>query len=359
MNDTLVSVQIPASLLPALQELMKANKVVEEESQMPIASLFDVYLSRNPILSKNTQIHYRQEFKNLIKWLSVNHPDCTTVGSITPEIGEEFIRFDYATKKSARFEIATIRRVWTEICPSVRNPWTHNLHLLTHQTKKCQSHRPFTQREIGRIIEVIQNRIDEISSQDHKPIKNELSIDFLNEFKDAIVFAHYYGMRVCSLASLKWSDFKNFAHRSSFLHVPPKTAHINPKPLDLPYLSDVVDVLARRKPADIMKSYREGEHVFPLFNARYEKSPSSLSMLFRRFVKRAKIKDSELGIASFHSFRTTFVSRMDDISAPVYLTDSITGHKTKGMHAVYSKPSPRAKRKWILKAIRPLPKKAA
>ena len=136
-------------------------------------------------------------------------------------------------------------------------------------------------------------------------------------------------------------------------------SHINPRPLDLPLLSDIVEILKRRKPNDIMKSYREGEHVFPLFHSRYSESPSSLSMIFRRFARKAKVKDSELGIASFHSFRTTFVSRMDDVSAPVYLTDSITGHKTKGMHAVYSKPSPHAKRKWILKAIRPFPKKAA
>jgi len=359
MSESLVSVQIPASMLPIFEEMMRTNKAAEEEKKILISSVFNTYIERYQILSRNTRLHYQQEFNNLIKWLAANHPECTTVGSLTPKIGEEFVRYDYATKKSARFEIATLRRIWREVVPSVKNPWEHRLHLVTHQTEKCQSHRPLTPRELNRVVTTINDRITTISSPEHKPLKNELSQEFLNEFKDALVFAHYYGMRVGSIASLKWSDFKNFAHRSSFLHLPPKTAHRNPKPLDLPYLEDVTDVLKRRKPTDIIKSYKEGERLFPLFSSRYDRSPSSISMIFRRFVKKAKIKDSELGIASFHSLRTTFVSRMDDVSAPVYLTDSITGHKTKGMHAVYSKPSPRAKRKWILKAISPFPKNAA
>lgn len=359
MEETLVSVQMPASMLPLFEELMRTNIAAEEQKKIPLSSLFDRYIERYPILSHNTKTHYGQEFRNLISWMTKNHPECTTVGHLTAEIGEEFVRFDYATKKSARFEIATLRRIWREVVPAVKNPWEHNLHLATHQTTKCQSHRPITSREFGRIVEEIRKRIATVTSTDHKPIANELSPEFLKELHDALIFAHYYGMRIGSIASLKWSDFKNFAHRSSFLHLPPKTAHRNPKPLDLPYLTDITAVLTRRKPNDIIRSYREGEHVFPLFSSRYDRSPSSISMIFRRFVRKAKVKDNALGIASFHSLRTTFVSRMDDVSAPVYLTDSITGHKTKGMHALYSKPSPQAKRKWILKAIRKFPDKAA
>ena len=359
MSESLVSVQIPASMLPLFEEMMNTSKAAEEEKKISVSTLFDAYIERYPILSNNTRLHYRQEFRNLLKWISAYHPECTTVGSITPSIGEEFVRYDYNTKKSARFEIATLRRIWREVVPSVKNPWEHHLHLITYQTEKCQSHRPLTPQELNRIVSSIQDRINAVSSQDHKPIKNELSVDFLKEFKDALVFAHYYGMRIGSIASLKWSDFKNFAHRSSFLHLPPKTAHRNPKPLDLPYMEDVTSVLMRRKPTDIIKAYKDGERLFPLFSSRYNQCPSSISMIFRRFVKKAKVRDTALGIASFHSLRTTFVSRMDDVSAPVYLTDSITGHKTKGMHALYSKPSPRAKRKWIVKAIRPFPKMAA
>lgn len=359
MSESLVSVKIPYSMLPAFEEMMRERSIVEEQNKIPVASLFATYIERYPVLSKNTRLHYNQEFRNLIKWLSANHPECTTVGSVTPRIGEEFVRFDYETKKSARFEIATLRRIWREVVPCVRNPWEHRLHLATHQTERCQSHRPITPRELNRVVSSINDRIEALKSPKHKPLKVELTPDFLNEFKDALAFAHYYGMRVGSIASLKWSDFKNFAHRSSFLHVPPKTAHRNPRPLDLPYIDDITSILARRKPADIVKAYKEGERVFPLFSSRYEKNPSSISMIFRRFVKKAKVRDSELGIASLHSLRTTFVSCMDDVSAPVYLTDSITGHKTNGMHAIYSKPSPRAKRKWILRAIRPFPKSAA
>lgn len=359
MEDSLVSIQIPVSYLPIFEELMRAAKESREEKDVLVESLFDTYIARHPALSRNTRLHYRQEFRNMIKWLSANHPECTTVGSITPKIGEEFIRFDYATKKSACFEIASLRRIWNEVVPSLKNPWEHRLHLVTHQTEKCRSHRSLTPCELKRVVAAIQSRIDSVSSPSHKPYKHELTVGFLKELKESIAFGHYYGMRMGSIALLKWSDFKSFARRSSFLHVPPKTAYRNPRPLDLPYLDDIKSILTSRKPANIAKAYKDGERVFPLLSARYEKCPSSISMIFRKFVKKAKVRDSELGIASMHSLRTTFVSCMDGVSAPVYLTDSITGHATKGMHAVYSKPSPKAKRKWILKAISPFPKIAS
>ena len=40
---------------------------------------------------------------------------------------------------------------------------------------------------------------------------------------------------------------------------------------------------------------------------------------------------------------------MDEINAPIAVTDNITGHASRTMHNLYSRPSVAVKRKWLLK----------
>lgn len=359
-QSKVVNLEIPEALVPFIKKLVLEHIENDGVGDAKIAELYDMYISRFPVLSENTKKHYKQEFANFLKWLSSNHPEVTHVHQFTKAMAEEFVRFDYATKQSARFEIATLKRIWKEVfrMDDKFNPWNHGLHLYTHRKEKCQSHRPFSQRELNKILESVTNKITSMKKDGyHSKIEKELPIEFWEELVDVMVFAYYYGMRMGSIAHLKWADFKNFNQKKYFLHVPPKTAARNPRPLELPYIPQIVDILNKRRPQDLMKAYKSGASLFPLFAEKYNIAPSSLSSLFRRIVKKAKVKDTAMGIASFHSFRTSFVSSMDDVSAPIYITDSITGHKNKGMHSLYSKPSVRAKKKWILKARKTLPER--
>ena len=65
----------------------------------------------------------------------------------------------------------------------------------------------------------------------------------------------------------------------------------------------------------------------------------------------AGVLDNEMGRASFHSLRATFISMMDEAGVPPHVTDAITGHAPQGMHGRYSQPSLEALREAVARAI--------
>ena len=81
------------------------------------------------------------------------------------------------------------------------------------------------------------------------------------------------------------------------------------------------------------------------------KGTSCISVLFRRLKEKCRIRDDGRGIVSLHSYRASFITRMDEVNAPVSITDNITGHAPQNMHNLYSKPKVSVKRRWIEKAM--------
>ena len=265
---------------------------------------------------------YRQEFKNFCAWANMN--DILFVEQVTPEVTEKYIRYSYSIRRAAPFEIQTLKRIWGMVFPHKDNPWNIKLYnLIRINTPKPMSHRPFTYREVNRLFETF------------KPM-----------YRYAMLFAYWYGMRIGSICTLNWRDFKNWKRTGKFLHVPIKTIRFKPNYLELPVVPQIESVLSRLE--------KTTDYLFPQLRERYFKYSSIISHDIKTTITKCKIRDTQLGIASAHSFRTTFITMMDEAGAPVYITDSITGHAPQDMHGLYSKPSVRAKRKWILKALKPV-----
>jgi len=360
-----MTVQHFAQLTKILQDIEKGILEKEKTDSTRLDTLFDKFISYYEVLSENSKKCYRQQFTNLMKWLHEEGRDVNTVGEITKEIAEQYIRYSYARKKTAKFEIRTYRRIWSEMFPpNYENPWIHRLHLATFHPKKNMSHRPYKRKEIRQILTFLDSiieskkRVKDMESQGMRigsrkrrsPFFATYSVGFVQDVRDAVVFAVTYGMRMGSCASLKWSDFKQFSHKSFFYHLPPKTARSKPIPLELPYLPQILEILNRRRPQNINGAYRREEPLFKEFFETYGKGACVLSGIFGRVIDKLRIKDSGIGVAAFHSFRTTFVSFMDEVGAPKMITDSITGHSSKEMHSLYSKPSAIVKKRWIAKA---------
>lgn len=274
------------------------------------------------LLSPKSVIHYQQEFKNFCMW--ANMKDITHSSQVTTQVAEEFIRYSYSIRRSAPFEVATLRRIWGYTLPNLPNPWQQKLfNLIRINTPHPVNHRPFTNRECRKIFQ-----------------------QTTGEFNQALRFAYWYGMRIGSVCNLKWKDFRGWKRSYRFIHLPPKTARSKPMYLELPILPEIDELLRIRET-------NQHEFIFPEMHERYVKGLSSICHEFRAVVKNCNIKNSLLGVATIHSFRTTFITHMDEAGAPIYITDSITGHAPRDMHGLYSKPSALAKKRWILRALPP------
>lgn len=290
--------------------------------------------------ARATMRRYRQEWHNFLS----AHPELHFFDQVNRVVAEGWVRRLYREKISASSEIATLRRIWHALDPDGCNPWDTGLRLVRKRPERPLSYRRLTIAEARMLLSVVERARD-------GRIKSRLPAHFFEELADAIHFAWHYGMRIGSLASLKWEDFRPAFRRGFFYHVPPKTQVLKPWPLEIPVLPPIREILLRRR--------GEGQRLprgwlFPEFHERYAKHPTKITSVVRILRLRAGIGDDPHGRASMHAFRATFVTRMDEVGAPAAVTDSITGHAPQSMHARYSRVGIATKRRWLLKALPPL-----
>jgi integrase len=171
----------------------------------------------------------------------------------------------------------------------------------------------------------------------------------LADLRDASTFAWQYGMRIGSLAVLRWDDFKH--DRDFFLHIPPKTRGVKPWPLEIPIMPATHNVLMQR--FKVCRGRPEG-HLLPHFHHAYTRNVNGLAALVKRMMTNAGVMDDHRGRATMHSFRASFITHMDEAGVPSGITDSLTGHAPQNMHDMYSHASVQSKRDWLNKAIPPL-----
>ena len=303
--------------------------------------LFDRWIGRQN-LAKNSILSYKGKFRQFLDYAQSRN--ISLVKNVTTDVSSDYIAKIYHEKHSAGYDVMILRKIWRDMFPKSENPWCVNVRIVPIPTKRNMSHRTMSRKEMKKVEE----RIDEeIRRRKEGLVKthNHLGPDTYEELKDAIKFSKYYGMRISSFSNMKMSDFRKYKTRKMFLHIPEKTKNVKTRPLELPVVGEISEILDRR--------YRKNsnEYLFPLLHKRYTKGTSSISVLFRRIKTKERIMDNASGIASIHSYRTSFITRMDEVNAPASITDNITGHAPQNMHNMYSKPKVSVKRKWIEKAL--------
>ena len=325
-----------------------------DEKDIHLLDIIDEYKRKRPFRTRGTEKIYVFQTKKFIKHLMSQ--GITSCEEITYELVHEYFNNAITKRKSGRFETHILNIVFNTVSIRVglimkrcRNE-LKCMHQRHYDKKKNLSHRPLTDSEIRRLFSVIDKRMESFNCDSDK--RHLLPLEILSEFKDALLFARCYGMRLSSVCNMETSDFKRWRRSGRFIHVPFKTRFIKTIPIELPIVDCIGEVLERRQVGSTVK--RSIEHVFPLLHERYAKEPTSVMNMFKMFKRNSGLKDNENGIVSFHSFRTTFVTRMDECGCPYSVTDSITGHapSVNGMHSRYSKISVYAKRKWIRKALK-------
>ena len=302
-------------------------------------NLLDRYF-QNYTLADNSISSYTSKYKQFLKY--AQKQNIKYVKEVSKDISEEYIRKIYKEKHTADYDIMILRKMWSDLFPKSDNPWKHNLHIQPKPLDRIKSHRMLSKKELKKINNKVE---EEINIRKEKPKKtHKVPVELYEELKDCLKFSMYYGMRISSFSNMKVSDFNCYKSKKYFIHVPQKTKRYKNIPLELPILDEIKEVLDRRYD-------KKNEYIFPLLHERYKKGTSNISHIFHVIKDKCKIKDTHRGIASFHSYRTTFITKMDEVNAPVSITDNITGHAPQNMHNLYSKPRVCIKKKWIMRAF--------
>lgn len=285
---------------------------------------------------------YRHHLDSFLKWTGAAHAD-----EVTRAMAEEYTKHIFCRKSTAPQDIGTLKRIWHTVWPACPNPWDTGLRLKPKARGGVFRYRRLSVEEAGAFMRNILHSLTDGHAQDRR---RTISRQLLADLRDAVVFAWQYGMRIGSLAVLRWDDFKH--DKDFFLHIPPKTKGVKPWPLEIPIMPSTHGVLVRRFTR--FRGRPQG-YLFPHFHHAYHRNVNGLAALVKRLMTGAGVMDDHRGRATMHSFRACFITQMDEAGAPSGITDSLTGHAPQNMHDMYSHASVQSKRDWLHKAIPPLP----
>ncbi|MCL2103912.1 MAG: tyrosine-type recombinase/integrase [Kiritimatiellaeota bacterium] len=285
---------------------------------------------------------YRHQLDGFLKWTTATRAD-----EVTREMAEDYTRHIFSRKSTAPQDIGTLKRIWHTVWPGRPNPWDTGLRLKPKERGGVFRYRRLSVEEAGAFFGKITRTLAERPKPDRRQTIDRL---LLQDLRDAVIFAWQYGMRIGSLAVLKWDDFH--PGKDFFLHIPPKTKGVKPWPLEIPIMPSTHNVLVRRFRG---LNGKPGGYLFPHFHRAYHRNVNGLTALVKRLMTGAGVMDDHRGRATMHSFRACFITQMDEAGAPSGITDSLTGHAPQNMHDMYSHASVPSKREWLTKAIPPLP----
>ncbi|MBQ7190890.1 MAG: tyrosine-type recombinase/integrase [Kiritimatiellae bacterium] len=349
----------PGTVAVAAQSPVPSSSAPEPQlTPFPRVALSDIWFlfTQKYQVASSSLGCYRQILRNFQNWTVVEYAD-----EITRPLAEEYTRHLFASKISARTELNTLKRIWQTIWPDAPNPWNTGLRLQPKERTGVFRYRRLSLDEARAFHRQLRRERDQRRSPDRGRIircrpgdadrRKVIDAQLYDDLHDALYFAWNYGMRVGSLANLRWEDFSTKLNADFFLHIPPKTKGTKPWPLEIPYLPEIVTLLVNR-----MVRYPKPPTgwLFPCLHETYTYHPTRITSVVKRVMIAAGVRDDHRGRASMHSFRASFITRMDEAGCPSGITDSITGHAPQTMHDLYSHSCITVKRRWLIRAIPPL-----
>lgn len=299
---------------------------------LKISDVWDAFLSSKlrPVgTSARTLKGYKQQFDRFARWAPGT---IKTVRDLVPAYCSRYIddmESHGLSPNTVSKHLGLLELVWNSVDPDWKNPWKN-----LHSTKEhVASHfRGFTHAECQRIFKFF----------DDDACK-EIIKDSTDQFKLLILLGYSTGQRLGDLAALKWSQVNMKAKTITIS--PAKTFRRNKKKVIVPITEQLHKAM--------VKLPRDG-FVMPAVGSMYQTNPSGLPKRIGEVIDKAKVKDTEAGKASFHSFRHTFDSMLANANAPLQVCARLLGHALPGMSEKYIHGEVEVLREWMTKAIKPL-----
>lgn len=330
-----------ALMAPSTLGVQKASprsmtKDMIARSRLSLDSMWKFFVDKYQVKDRS-MVSYKQLWDRFLKF--AKRRGCKYTDDITRKIAEDYTKDVFAKKVTAKKDIQHLARMWSTIFPDIPvNPWNTGLHLQPRKLDKACNYRCVMAGEVRKIKKELVKRSSEGA--------------YRKSYKDlskAIYFSWWYGMRIGSVANLKWDDFVSDDY---FCHCPPKTDSRKPTPLELPIVPEIKQLLGTLEGAWDKKGW-----LFPALHDMYVNHPQHLANSIKNvFISAGVNDDARRGRASWHSMRASFITQMDEHKVVSGITDSITGHAPKTMHDRYSHASIEAKRTSIIDSIEPLNK---
>lgn len=277
---------------------------------------------------------YRQQFDRFMKW---SPGTIRTMRDLTPALCERYIDdLEAVDKKTGKpcmnadtvdKHISFLKYLWSAVDPAWPNPW---IGLHSGKEHSVRHFRRLTLAECQTLYE---------------KTPREYRLLFLLGFST--------GQRLVDLATLQWSQV-DCGHRVITI-TPTKTDRRTAKTVIIPMTKQVYDELS---------AIAGTGDVLPEIAQRYRANSASVSKAIVKIMHDNDVLDGKHGKASFHSFRHTFASLLDEKGCPLQIRAYLTTHAfagqlgvkgasgvLPGVTGIYSHPDIKPIRQWLLRAI--------
>lgn len=277
---------------------------------------------------------YRQQFDRFVKW---SPGTIRTLRDLTPALCERYIddleSMDKDTGKpimnadTVDKHISFLKLLWGIVDPSWPNPWV-GLH--SGKEHEVRHFRRLSVTECRTLYEKAPG-----------------------EFRALFLLGFSTGQRLIDLATLKWEQVDQ--RKRTITITPTKTDRRTAKTVVIPMTDQLRAELG---------TGRSAGYVLPDIAQRYTTSAANVSKAIVKIMDDNDVASNKHGKASFHSFRHTFASLLDEKGCPLQIRAYLTTHAfagqlgsigasgvLPGVTGIYSHPDIKPIREWLLRAI--------
>ena len=285
-------------------------------ASIPIAQLYDLWLT-SPVRGRatgRTLDSYRHQLAAFSDWLSANYPEITNARDVSQVVAEEYVAHRRNTRASGTVskDLNLLASVWRALSHRYGldyNPWTAEK--IPRPPTRPFSRRALTEEECDALINAA-----------------------TGDQKLQILLALDAGLRLGDVVTLKWPEI------DTDLRIIRRDTRKTGSRVVPPLSNRLIDALVERKAA----AADPDGYIFPDDVARLRdgSNTDAISREMTRLFKRAGIQTHEKDedgkkhtLASYHSLRHTFVSRLMERGVNPYYVQRAVGHSTMLMTAHY------------------------
>ena len=275
-------------------EKRQENEQQKKISQTLLKDLFETYIQTQGgnTISDQTTVCYQSYVRQYVKWLNENFEKVTTIGQVTKEMNQKFLRHLEATRSTSTFNVylVTLKKMFVTLL--------HNPSLWDFKSKPdnvVYERRALTPKELKSLLRHVSGN------------------------RDLNVLFHlgiYTGLRLSDCSLIKWKNI-DLEHKLISI-VPKKTTRFN-RAVRIPIHPKLFTLLKSM----YKRSTRMDDYVSET-NAHNYKTKNA-SYILKEVFMACKINDGKNKL-SFHTLRHTFVSMSANHNIPLPIVQAIVGH---------------------------------